>query len=53
MMQWQHCYVWFARQLIDGTWARGDLMRRRVNGRWQYRRPTEAETADEWWARQY
>jgi hypothetical protein len=29
--------------LIDGTRDGGLLMRRRVNGQWQYRRPTDAD----------
>ena len=41
--EWEHCYVFLEKTLIDGTCASGDLMRRRVNGEWQYRRPTEKE----------
>jgi hypothetical protein len=51
--EWEHCYVSFPKRLNDGTRASGELMRRRVNGQWQYRRPTERETADEYYARQY
>jgi hypothetical protein len=51
--EWEHCYVFFPKTLIDGTRARGELMRRRVNGQWQYRRPTDEETSDEYSARQY
>jgi hypothetical protein len=39
--EWEHCYVFLEKTLIDGTRESGDLMRRRVNGEWQYRRPTE------------
>jgi hypothetical protein len=51
--EWQHCYVFFEKTLIDGTRASGELMRRRVKGQWQYRRMTEEEAADEYSARQY
>lgn len=35
-------------ELIDGTTCKcsRDLMRRKVNGRWQYRRMTDEEMAD-------
>lgn len=31
-------------RLSDGSMARSDLMRRKVNGRWEYRKMTEQET---------
>ena len=39
--------------LTDGSRARGLLMARRVNGVWQYRRPTEAEEAEDFHTRQW
>ena len=52
-MEWEHCYVFLEKTLIDGTCASGELMRRRVKGEWQYRRPTKEESGDEYSARQY
>jgi hypothetical protein len=52
-MEWEYCYVFIEKTLMDGMRASGELMRRRVNGQWQYRRPTEQEAADEYSARQY
>jgi hypothetical protein len=52
-MEWERCYVFSEETLIDGTKAIGELMRRRVNGEWQYRGPTEQEAADEYSAGQY
>jgi len=45
---WEHCYPFFPKTLIDGTRAYGLLMRRRLNGGWVYRRPTQEEEAE--WA---
>jgi hypothetical protein len=42
---WRDCYIFFfKKRLIDGSYAAGRLMRRRVEGRWEYRHPTEQET---------
>ena len=51
--EWEHCYVFLEKTLIDGTRESGELMRRRVKGEWQYRRPTKEESGDEYSARQY
>jgi hypothetical protein len=51
--EWRHCYALLRKRLIDGTEASGELMRRRVTGEWQYRRPIPEEEADEYSARQY
>jgi hypothetical protein len=32
-------------KLIDGSWDRHGLMRRKVNGRWEYRKMTTHEAA--------
>jgi hypothetical protein len=39
----QSIHSWRSRKLIDGSTASGYLMRRWVNGGWQYRALTEAE----------
>ena len=52
-MRWEPCYVFFRKRLIDGSYATGALMRRRVGGEWQYRRQTEEEADEEYSARQY
>lgn len=41
--EWEVFQALVKRQLIDGTWAAGTLMRRRVWGEWQYRAATEEE----------
>lgn len=43
MTEWQHYTCFFKKRLLDGTWASGRLMRRKVNGEWQYRKPTDEE----------
>jgi hypothetical protein len=40
---WQPIHSWQPRKLIDRSTANGYLMRRWVNGGWQYRALTEAE----------
>ena len=40
---WQFCSVFFRKKLKDGTSASGHLMRRRINGAWQYRKLTHEE----------
>lgn len=45
--EWEPCSPTFRKvKLIDGTRASHSLMRRRVNGRWQYRKMTDEEVAD-------
>lgn len=45
--EWDRCSV-LCREvtLLDGTRASSSLMRRKVNGRWQYRRMTKQEVAE-------
>ena len=31
-MEWEYCYVFIEKTLMDGMRASGELMRRRVNG---------------------
>jgi hypothetical protein len=48
---WQPFETLFPRLLVDGTTSGGFgklLMRRKINGQWQYRLPTETEELD-WW----
>ena len=52
---WQPCYVIRRRMTIDGTLARGFLMRRKIkviwpitDNQWQYRRMTKAEEGQDW-----
>lgn len=40
---WQFIDVFWRRTLLDGSRHSGLLMRRRVNGKWQYRLPTKDE----------
>ena len=40
------CYTFFRKKLIDGQLARGPLMRRKVDGRWEYRKMTPEEEAE-------
>jgi hypothetical protein len=42
-MTWTPCTVLWPRQLIDGSWAFGRLMRRVIDGETQYRRMDEVE----------
>jgi hypothetical protein len=42
--EWEDCAVLWPRRLIDGSKSSGPLMRRKVNGIWQYPRMTD-ETA--------
>jgi hypothetical protein len=43
---WEPCPLKFRKvKLIDGSWDRCDLMRRKVNGRWEYRKMTPQEAA--------
>ena len=41
--EWTPCYRLLAVTLITGKKSRGDLMRRYIDGKWQYRRPTADE----------
>ena len=41
--EWQSQIAVRAKPLTDGTVAKGVLMHRRIDGRSEYRRPTEAE----------
>jgi hypothetical protein len=43
---WEQDYYLFRKPLIDGTSAWGPLMRRKVMGKWQYRKCTEEEEQD-------
>ena len=44
---WRRCEpLFFSKRLIDGTWATGPLMRRKVEGKWQYRKLTPDEEAE-------
>lgn len=43
---WEECIVWLPKRLIDGSTGLWVLMRRRVEGRWQYRNLTELEERD-------
>ena len=43
---WEECTRWWPVRLIDGATGWGALMRRRVNGAWQYRNLNEAEERD-------
>jgi hypothetical protein len=52
-MEWDFCPVILPKRLIDGTFARGLLMRRRVHGQWQWRRPTDAEETEWYYLRAY
>jgi hypothetical protein len=45
-MEWKECYAFFSKTLIDGTKARGPLMRRKSNSRWEYRAMTATEIED-------
>lgn len=46
--EWTDHYVGGAVTLVDGTTAQGcRLMRRRVGGRWQYRRMTDEEYVED------
>jgi len=51
MMEWELCTCWFSKRLIDGTYSNGRLMRRKINGEWQYRHLTESELSD-WFSRE-
>lgn len=42
-MNWRYTYCIFKKTLWDGSIAVGHLMRRRYNGRWQYRKLTSQE----------
>jgi hypothetical protein len=43
---WEPCPSKFRKmKLINGSWDRCDLMRRKVNGRWEYRKMTPQEGA--------
>ena len=44
---WSLVLCAFRQTLIDGTLANGNLMRRKVDGVWQYRKLTPEEAADE------
>lgn len=41
--QWRHHYAWRQRRLLDGTKARGVLMRRYVDDGFVYRLPDSGE----------
>ena len=42
--EWRRCFVTRTVRLIDGTyWSEGYLMRRRIEGEWQYRHLTQTE----------
>lgn len=43
---WHESVSYFPVRLVDGTMGRGTLMRRFVNGEWQYRRLTADEEED-------
>jgi len=43
VQDWERCYVWFRRNLIDGGVARGRLMRRYVGFGYEYRGLTDDE----------
>ena len=45
--EWQFCSRFFKKRLIDGSYANGRLMRRKINGEWQYRKLTDDEEGDE------
>ncbi|ESZ17725.1 hypothetical protein X735_11230 [Mesorhizobium sp. L2C085B000] len=49
--EWTSFYAIRKRTLIDGSVAKGEMVRRFVNGAWQYRLMTAAEDdeADETW----
>jgi hypothetical protein len=43
---WEPCPLKIRKvKLIDGSWNRRGLMRRKVNGRWEYRKMTSQEAA--------
>lgn len=43
---WEVYFSWLRRRAVTGELLlRGDVMRRRVNGRWQYRTPTDEDIA--------
>lgn len=45
--EWEPCSPTFRKvKLIDGTMASHSLMRRKVNGRWEYRKMTDEEVAE-------
>lgn len=51
--EWDGCFAFLPKRLIDGSLATGSLMRRWHGQRWQYRRETDVEarsrvTDDAW-----
>ncbi|MGZ3409636.1 MAG: hypothetical protein ACXWJW_02760 [Xanthobacteraceae bacterium] len=45
--EWRKCEaLFFSKLLIDGTSATGPLMRRKVDGKWQYRKLTPDEESE-------
>ncbi len=52
-LPWEMCLMLREQTLMDGSRANGLLMARRVNGEWQYRRPTEAEENEDFHTRQW
>ncbi|UVK37681.1 hypothetical protein LHFGNBLO_004756 [Mesorhizobium sp. AR10] len=44
--EWQPHFSLRKCKLVGGDTARGDLMRRRYRGEWQYRLPTRVEISD-------
>lgn len=44
--EWHETVSYFPVRLVDGGYGRGTLMRRKVNGEWQYRRLTADEEED-------
>ena len=43
--EWRSCMAAAPVRLIDGSITNGIVMRRRVNGAWQYRAATDAEVS--------
>jgi hypothetical protein len=41
--EWDFFIPFFPRTLMDGTQSTDLVMRRRINGKWEYRKPTDAE----------
>ncbi|MDK4720147.1 hypothetical protein PH552_12410 [Rhizobium sp. CNPSo 3968] len=44
--EWHSRYLMRTRKLIDGTSARGIVMTRKIDGRWQFRHLTHRERND-------
>jgi hypothetical protein len=50
--EWRTHELYRRKKMINGTFASGTVMRRKVNGKWEYRHATDDELMDDWLYRQ-